>query len=129
MEITCPHCSQPRISQVAKFQAIPRSPAVCALCGKESALEQGVKMKALLLVTFLFMLIGPALYAFVYPSLLFMLLTLVPLIAPPFITYFCIPPAPISKAEITYANFAHKLLIVIFFIYLAYAAYDISKNL
>ena len=129
MDISCPHCGQPGISKIAKFRANPKSPAICSLCGKESAIEQGIKVKVLLLVTFLLMLIGPALYAFAYPSLWFMLLALVPLIALPLVIYLSVPLAPISKDEIARANYAYKVAILLLVIYLAYTAYDLSQSL
>ena len=75
------------------------------------------------------MLVGPALYAFVYPSLIFMLLAATPLVVLPVVTYFYVPLAPFNNVEVTRANHAYRLIIAIFFIYLAYAAYDLSQSL
>ena len=82
MEITCPHCKKPGITSMAKFRAVPKSPAKCSYCGGLSAIEQGVKIKVVLFVAFILMLVGPAIYAFVYTSLLFMLFPLIVIFLP-----------------------------------------------
>jgi uncharacterized protein (DUF983 family) len=129
MEFTCPHCGQYGISAMEKFRAIPKSPAICRKCGKTSALEQGAKIKLLLVATGLLMLVGPALYAFAYPSLLFMLLMFIPLLLLPVATYYLVPLAPITRAETERASKIYKAAVFFGLLYLVYKAYDISNSL
>ena len=120
MEITCPHCNQPGITPMAKFRAMPKSPATCSYCGELSAIEQGIKIKVALFVAFLLMLIGPATYAFYYPSSIFMLFPLIIICCMPVATYYFVPLAPITANEIKHANLIFKAAAVLAVIYVIY---------
>lgn len=129
MEITCPHCNQSGITSMAKFRAVPESPATCSYCGELSAIEQGIKIKVVLFVAFLLMLVGPAIYAFIYPSLLFMLLPLIIICCIPIATYYFVPLAPITANEIKHANLVYKIAVVLAIIYVIYEISSIVQNL